>query len=71
MNVENHERLITTGELSRLVGCHPATIHHWVKQGQIPGLVRLGKALRFRQSVIELWLRGETKNEKANVAEAQ
>ena len=57
------EQLLSAGEVARRVGWNLVTVYTKAKAGQIPGVVRLGKSLRFRESVIESWLRGELAKE--------
>jgi len=57
------EQLLSASEVARRVGWNLVTVYTKAKVGQIPGVVRLGKSLRFRESVIEAWLRGEPAKE--------
>jgi excisionase family DNA binding protein len=54
------DRLISASEVARRGGWHNVTIYQWVKKGKIPGLVRFGRQIRFREADINCWLRGET-----------
>jgi excisionase family DNA binding protein len=52
------ERLISASEVARRGGWHNVTIYQWAKTGKIPGVVRFGRQLRFRESEIDRWFRG-------------
>jgi excisionase family DNA binding protein len=49
-------RLLTVKELSTYLALPVSTIYTWTGLGRIPGVVRLGKALRFDRAEIDLWV---------------
>jgi excisionase family DNA binding protein len=52
------ERLLTADEVADHLGFKTGTIYQKVSQGTIP-YVKLGRAVRFRLSEIEEWIRGQ------------
>jgi len=50
------EQLLSAQEVSRRVKWNLITVYTKAKAGMIPGVVRFGKSVRFRESVIEGWL---------------
>jgi len=56
---QNDEKLISALEVAYRTDLHPATIYRKALRGEIPGLVRLGKTVRFKESAIQAWLKGE------------
>ena len=56
------ERLISALEVAYRTGLHPATIYRKASRGEVPGLVRLGKTVRFKEFDIEAWLNGISKH---------
>ncbi len=55
---QNTDRLISALEVAYRADLHPATIYRKALRGEIPGLVKLGKTVRFKESEIEKWLNG-------------
>ena len=53
------ERLLSVKDLAHLTGWSPLTIYNKSLAGLIPGKVKLGTSLRFKESEIEKWLKGE------------
>lgn len=51
------ERLLSVHDVSALTGWSPFTIYRKAASGDIPGRVKLGFSLRFRESKIKEWLR--------------
>lgn len=59
------EHMISVEELAQVTGWHPMTIYRKARDGEIPGAVKLGRSVRFRESAIEGWLsEGEAGQEK-------
>ena len=42
--------LLTVPQVARLLGMTPKAIYHRAERGQLPGVVRLGRSLRFRRA---------------------
>jgi excisionase family DNA binding protein len=59
---QNTDRLISVLEVAYRANLHPATIYRKASRGEIPGLVKLGKTVRFRESAVQVWLKGELIN---------
>ncbi len=55
------EQLLSAGDVANLAGWHLVTVYRKARSGEIPGVVRLGYSLRFKESVIDAWLKGGTK----------
>ena len=50
------DRLLDVHEAAAMLGLQPSTLYQWAYERRIP-VVKLGRALRFRQSVIEKLIR--------------
>ncbi len=57
------ERLITTAEVMRRLGCSRTQIHYFRRSGDFPKPIMLGRSVRFRESDLDRWIR-----ERAGVA---
>jgi len=57
------ERLLSVKTLSDLTGWSPFTVYRKSRKGEIPGRVKLGSSLRFRESEIDIWLKDKTATE--------
>ena len=53
------ERFLSVDDLARITGWRPFTIYKKSAAGQIPGRVKIGHSLRFKQSEIEAWLKAQ------------
>ena len=42
--------LLTVPQVARLLGMTPKAIYHRAERGQLPGVVRVGRSLRFRRA---------------------
>jgi len=42
---------LTVAEFALLIDRHPMTIYRLVEQGQLPGVIRIGRAIRIQRSV--------------------
>jgi excisionase family DNA binding protein len=67
MHFEEHERLLTIAEASRILGLRPGTLRLWQAQGRL-GRIKLGKrAVRVRLSeLLNLIERGESPARRAD-----
>ena len=50
------DKLLSARDLANLTGWSLLTIYKKSSAGQIPGRVKLGHSLRFRESEVEAWL---------------
>jgi len=50
------KKLITVDELSIYLSLPKATIYTWVCLKRIPGVVKLGRAVRFDLAAIDRWI---------------
>ena len=51
------DKFYTPEELAALLKLHRMTIYRRSLNGEIPGRIKVGGAVRFRQSAIDRWLR--------------
>jgi excisionase family DNA binding protein len=54
-------KLLTTEEISELLGVKLSTIYHWTHIGYIPHF-KLGRFVRFREAVVHKWLESKARN---------
>jgi len=59
VNVSEFEPLLDVNEAARLLRIHPKTLRVKAGQGIIPG-IQIGRAWRFRASMLNRWLEGMT-----------
>jgi excisionase family DNA binding protein len=50
------ENLLLAEEVADLARYHLMTVYKKARAGEIPGVVKHGRSLRFRESAIEAWL---------------
>lgn len=50
------DKLLSVEQLATLTGWRPFTIYKKSAAGEIPGKVKLGRSLRFRESAVAAWL---------------
>ena len=50
------ERLLTTAEVQRRLGCSRTTIHYFRQDGDFPEPIRLGRSVRFREADLDRWI---------------
>lgn len=50
------KRLLNVEELSAYLSLPKPTIYSWVSLRRIPGVVKLGRALRFEKEAIDRWI---------------
>ena len=53
------ERLLTVKEVAEILRYNPAYLRAKIKKGEIPGVVRIGRAIRIKKSALEALLAGE------------
>jgi excisionase family DNA binding protein len=58
---ERIERMLSAGNLADLTGWHVMTVYRKAAAGEIPGRIKLGKSVRFRESKIIEWLEDPAK----------
>ena len=46
-------------DVAGLFGVDTRTVYKWAKLGELPGVIRLGRSVRFSRSVIEQLLDGK------------
>jgi excisionase family DNA binding protein len=63
------KKLLTPEDLSDILQVKLSTIYYWTHIGKIP-FMKIGKALRFREDEILIWLRKkEVKNRHRQITE--
>ncbi|MEG0448994.1 MAG: helix-turn-helix domain-containing protein [Lysinibacillus sp.] len=57
---------LTVRELSSLINLSEATVYKMLREGVIPGRVKVGKSVRFNKELVMNWLRngGDTDDSK-------
>ena len=51
-DTENHDELLTPGQVARLFGVNPKTITRWASLGKLTPIRTLGGHRRYRQSEV-------------------
>ena len=59
------ERLLLVHDVSDLTGWSPFTIYRKARMGEIPGRVKLGTSLRFREFEIQAWIEEKARSTQA------
>jgi len=52
----NERRLLTADELAAYLSLPKGTIYAWVSMRKIPGVVKLGRVLRFEKEAVDRWI---------------
>lgn len=60
------EPLLSTGEVSRLLGVPVATLYQWRYRKEGPASYRVGGRVRYFRSEVESWLEGQRRDQKAS-----
>ena len=47
-------------QVAKLIGISERSVERGVASGEIPGVVRVGKSIRFSRAVVDKFLQGET-----------
>jgi excisionase family DNA binding protein len=57
-----NDDVLSVDEVASRVSVHPKTLYESIRSGtcEIPGLFRIGRAIRFSRVVFEAWLCGTT-----------
>ena len=58
--------IMTVSEVAEYLRVNPQTIYRKAKAGELP-VVRIGRAIRFRRSELEAWLKGAQLEETSAV----
>jgi excisionase family DNA binding protein len=48
--------LLQASEVAQLIRVTPKAVYTMAERGEIPGVTRLGRRLRFRRDAIEAWI---------------
>lgn len=68
MEVAIVDKLFKVSELSETLNIAEATVWRWIADGKFPKPTKLGRASRWRQSVIEQWLEDQEAKADADLA---
>jgi excisionase family DNA binding protein len=49
------QALLTTSDVSKLLGIHRETLYQWIRDGRIPAM-RIGRNLKFDPAALAVWL---------------
>ena len=52
----------TVYELSKKLNIPKSSLYFFVRRGEIPGLLKVGRHLRFRRDIIEQWIEEQTRS---------
>ena len=58
------EKLFKVDDVAELIKLHPMTVYRLSREGVIPGRVKLGASVRFRESAIRRWIRHNEQQEQ-------
>jgi excisionase family DNA binding protein len=50
------EKLLTIPEAAELLQLHPETVRNWIRDGRLPGGMKLGRLWRIRLSALTAWM---------------
>ena len=67
MDTVNGERLMTTLELSEMLGIPIETLYGWRHRGEGPVGYRVGRHVRYRRAEVETWLKGRVDRRETSV----
>lgn len=56
------EKLLRAADVGRIINCSKRSVYRYCSSGRIPAPVRIGGAIRWRLSDIELFLRWDCPN---------
>ncbi len=54
--------LLTVDELAAILRMNPKSVYRYVAERKVPGVVRIGRTMRFNREVVLRWLAGQTDN---------
>ena len=55
INLARQQELLTVEQLALLSQYNPQTIYRKAQRGEIPGLIRFGRGIRFKRAVVLAW----------------
>ena len=55
-DAKNLRALLTTGDVCRILQISKGGVYQMVQRAELPGLLKIGRRLRFRAEEIEKWL---------------
>ncbi len=58
----SRDSLLTPENIAALLGVGKRTVYNMVWAGQIPGVVHVGRRLRFAEDAIRAWVRSLSRN---------
>ena len=60
-NPDTNDALLTADDLAARLGCKKRTLRRWRHLGLLPEAITIGRALRWRESVVDAWIAGGCK----------
>lgn len=55
-SVDGGRLVLDARELAAMLGVSPQLVREMVRRGEVPGLIRAGRLLRFSRAAIERWM---------------
>lgn len=56
---QREQATYTADELARLLRCSERHVQRLTERGEIPGLIRVGRLVRYSRVAVDAWLAGE------------
>lgn len=56
---DHHRLLLRAADVAALTGFSPRAVYRLAAQGRLPGVVRVGRTLRFSRAAVLRWANGE------------
>lgn len=56
----NRTKPFSAPQVAELSGLAVSTVYEGVKTGEIPGVIRVGRCIRFSRVIIKRWLAGKS-----------
>lgn len=64
-------KLLTTDQLSELIGVRSDTLRHWRRLGNGPTFLKIGGHVRYKADVVEAWIDSRARTSTSQKAPAQ
>ncbi len=63
-NTKQSERLLRIGDVENTIGFKASFIYDRIKSGQFPAPIRVGKAIRWPESLVQNWVLAQIESNK-------
>jgi excisionase family DNA binding protein len=60
-HLEQYPTLLTVGEVAFKLGCSTKTIYQWIKQGEMPGVIKIGKSIRINGDILLRFIKDQNR----------